>query len=320
MTIRRVKWASAAATAAAVAAAAGVGLVLGAAAQAAPPVAPAPKPAKKPVATKPITGEALPGERLSGGLGPRLDVVFVIDSTGSMGGIIDDGKREMRKIIDTIMSGDPRPDLRVGLVTYRDKGDDYVVKNVPLTRDYAAFDHFLKSIFAGGGGDLPEAVSQGLHVAVSLMNWDLDKNTARMMFLIGDAPAHTDYADGFDFEKEALIARDRKIVIHTIALASYDAELEKQFKRIATITGGTYKVLGPGGGVIGADPGSGTGADGDVYEEHDYSGGAAGAGAPADAPRSGLGRTVTDAIKAEAAKKGTVYAPTPAPAPKKKPK
>ncbi|HEV8324251.1 MAG TPA: vWA domain-containing protein [Myxococcota bacterium] len=292
---------------------AGVALVaaLGGVAGAAAPAkgAAAPVGAKKKAAVGgPIIGEALPGK-----VGSRLDLLFVIDSTGSMGGIIDDGKREMRKIVDDIKAGDPPPDLRVGLLTYRDKGDDYLTKYIPLSRDFEAFYKFMSRVEAGGGGDWEEHVSLAMHVAISKFNWDLDKNTARMVFLIGDAPAHTDYDDGWDFEKEAKIARDEKIVVNTLAMVD-DPKVAEQFKKIASITGGAYKVIGTGSGdAVGAGDG-----DGDHYEEHDYSG----SGDPAAAkPSSGMGKAITEAVKAEAAKKGTVYeGAKPAPAPKKKPK
>ena len=282
------------------------GALGGGAALAAPPVAPAKK-----KASGPIAGEALPGEGLPK-TGSRLDVLFVIDSTGSMGGLVEDGKKEMRKIIDEILAGDPKPDLRVGLLTYRDHGDDYLTKHIPLSRDFEAFYKFMAHVESGGGGDWEEDVSRAMHVSVSLFNWDMDKNTARMIFLFGDAPAHTDYGD-FDFKKEADIARSKKITINAFAMNT-DEKVKEQWTYMAKATGGIYKVIGTGM-ADSADYG-----DDDHYEK-DYTGAPAGTGAGgADAPKSDFGRSVTDAVKAAAAKSGTSYDKAPAPPKKKTPK
>ncbi|WP_434423448.1 hypothetical protein [Nannocystis pusilla] len=59
---------------------------------------------------------------------PRIDVVFVLDTTGSMSGLIEGAKQKIWAIANRLASGEPRPDLRIGLVAYRDLGDDYVTK------------------------------------------------------------------------------------------------------------------------------------------------------------------------------------------------
>src|SRR4051812_47335548 len=66
---------------------------------------------------------------------PKVEVVFCLDTTGSMGGLIDGAKAKIWAICNQIAGGKPTPDLRVGLVAYRDKGDDYVTKVFDLTDD-----------------------------------------------------------------------------------------------------------------------------------------------------------------------------------------
>jgi hypothetical protein len=128
-----------------------------------------------------------------------------------------------------------------------------------------------------------------------------------MMFLIGDAPAHTDYDDGFDFKKEAEIARDKKITINTLAMNT-DPEVTAQWTLIAKVTGGSYKMIGYGGDA--SAPGD---VDGSDVDSKDYS-------ADPSAPTSGLGKAIAGDVKAAAEKTGTKYAkPAPKPAPKKGP-
>src|SRR6516164_877626 len=69
---------------------------------------------------------------------PKVEVVFCLDTTGSMGGLIDGAKAKIWAICNQIAGGKPTPDLKVGLVAYRDKGDVYITKVFDLTADLDA--------------------------------------------------------------------------------------------------------------------------------------------------------------------------------------
>src|SRR5213082_301109 len=66
---------------------------------------------------------------------PKVEIAFVIDTTGSMGGLIEGAKRKIWAIATAIVDSNPDADVRMGLVAYRDLGDDYVTKKVELTTD-----------------------------------------------------------------------------------------------------------------------------------------------------------------------------------------
>ncbi|HEV2764625.1 MAG TPA: VWA domain-containing protein [Pyrinomonadaceae bacterium] len=66
---------------------------------------------------------------------PTLEMVFVIDTTGSMGGLIEGAKQRVWGIINEAMQSSSKPSVRVGLVAYRDLGDEYVTQVLPLTDD-----------------------------------------------------------------------------------------------------------------------------------------------------------------------------------------
>jgi hypothetical protein len=117
-----------------------------------------------------------------------LEVVIAFDSTGSMTGEINEVKAQIHKIGTTMLALVPK--TRFSLCTYRDKGDSYVVKGIPLTSDIRQIEYFLKGVEAGGGGDQPEAVQEGI-------KWALENNkfraSARKIILIfGDAPPHAE--------------------------------------------------------------------------------------------------------------------------------
>ncbi|MEN8239484.1 MAG: cutinase family protein, partial [Actinomycetota bacterium] len=105
------------------------------------------------------------------------DWVFVIDTTGSMGGSIADVKAEAVEIADFMINQDPwgLTPRRVALVEYRDHGDVFVSRVVvPLTEDLQIFVDGVNGLVASGGGDYPEAVYSGLFTAFDQLDWRLN--------------------------------------------------------------------------------------------------------------------------------------------------
>ena len=125
---------------------------------------------------------------------PVVEVAFVLDTTGSMGGLIEGAKRKIWSIASAIVDSNPDADIRMGLIAYRDIGDDYVTKKVELTRDIQDLYANLLELKARGGGDWPESVNEALDVAVNKMQWTQGPDNTRIVFLVGDAPPHMDYA------------------------------------------------------------------------------------------------------------------------------
>src|SRR5437899_9053122 len=64
---------------------------------------------------------------------PKIEVCFVLDTTGSMSGLIEGAKQKIWSIANEITSARPTPDLRLGLIGFRDRGDEYVTKTFDLT-------------------------------------------------------------------------------------------------------------------------------------------------------------------------------------------
>src|SRR5688572_30740279 len=55
--------------------------------------------------------------------GRKIDIVFAVDTTGSMGGLLDGAKRTVWSIANQVRDIENKADLRIGLVAYRDTGD-----------------------------------------------------------------------------------------------------------------------------------------------------------------------------------------------------
>jgi Mg-chelatase subunit ChlD len=146
---------------------------------------------------------------------PVVDVVFVLDTTGSMSGLIDTAKEKIWSIASTMASAQPAPDIRIGLVGYRDRGDAYVTKVVDLNNDLDSVYATLMEFQAGGGGDTPESVNKALFDAVHNMSWSQRDQAYQVVFLVGDAPPHMDYNE-VQYPEIIAAANEKGIVINTI--------------------------------------------------------------------------------------------------------
>src|SRR5262245_12400832 len=180
---------------------------------------------------------------------PKVEVVFCLDTTGSMGGLIDGAKAKIWSICNQIAGGKPTPDLKVGLVAYRDRGDEYVTKVFDLSDDLDAIHGHLKKFVAAGGGDAPESVNQALDDAVNKIKWSDDKKTLRIIFLVGDAPPHMDYKDDVKYPDTCKKAVEKGLIINTIQCGT-DAECTRVWKDVAVKSEGSYAAIPQDGGVV----------------------------------------------------------------------
>jgi Mg-chelatase subunit ChlD len=178
---------------------------------------------------------------------PKVEIVFVLDTTGSMGGLIEGAKRKIWSICNQVANGKPTPDLKVGLVAFRDKGDAYITKVFDLTDDLDTVYGHLKEFKAQGGGDIPESVNQALDDAVNKIKWSTDKDTLRIIFLVGDAPPHMDYTDDVKYPITCRKACEKAIIINTIQCGN-DAECTKYWKDICKLAEGSYVQIPQDGG------------------------------------------------------------------------
>jgi len=176
-----------------------------------------------------------------GGAAPRIEVVFVLDTTGSMSGLLAAAQEQIWAIATELACADPAPDLRLGLVAFRDRGDEYVTRVTDLTRDLDALYTELLGLRADGGGDTEESVNQALHEAVTKLSWSDDPATYRVLFLVGDAPPHT-YPDDVGYAQSSEVAKRRAIAVNTIQCGG-DAATTPVWTEIAERGGGVFSRL-----------------------------------------------------------------------------
>jgi Mg-chelatase subunit ChlD len=179
----------------------------------------------------------------------RVEVVFVLDTTGSMGGLIHAAKEKIWSIASTLAQAQQAPEISMGLVAYRDRGDAYVTRVVDLNRDLDSMYAQLMDFAADGGGDGPEAVNEALEAAIERMSWSQDQGTYRVVFLVGDAPPHMDYQDDVKYPQIVAAAAAKGIVVNTIQCGSM-SDTVAPWRHIASLGGGRYFTVEQSGGAI----------------------------------------------------------------------
>jgi len=180
---------------------------------------------------------------------PRVDVVFALDTTGSMGGMIEAAKEKIWSIASNMASAQPAPEIRIGLVAYRDRGDSYVTRVTDLSTDMDSMYATLMDFKAAGGGDGPESVNRALDDALNKMSWSQDPNAYKVIFLVGDAAPHMDYPNERLFPEIAADAKSRQIVINTIQCGQ-DHAARKSWVDIAQLGAGEYFQVGQSGSAL----------------------------------------------------------------------
>ena len=179
---------------------------------------------------------------------PRVDVVFVLDTTGSMGGLIQTAKEKIWSIATTMASAQQTPEIRIGLVAYRDRGDSYVTKIVDLSDDLDSVYAKLMDFEANGGGDTPESVNKALYDAVHNMSWSQEDQAYQVIFLVGDAPPHMDYNE-VRYPQIVASALEKGIVINTIQCGEIPSAIEP-WTQIASLGHGIFFQVEQAGGSV----------------------------------------------------------------------
>jgi hypothetical protein len=166
-----------------------------------------------------------------------------------MGGLIEGAKQRIWGIVNDVMQSSSHPSVKIGLVAYRDRGDEYVTQVLPLTEDLDKVYTTLMNYNAAGGGDTAENVRRALADALAKAGWSNGgRNVAQVIFLVGDAPPHNDYADEPDTISSAALARKQGMIVNTIQ-CGIDAETKQVWQTIAQYGHGRYFAIPQNGGV-----------------------------------------------------------------------
>jgi hypothetical protein len=189
----------------------------------------------------------------------QVDVLFLIDTTGSMGDEIERLKASMISVSEQLSQLPSAPTVRFSMVLYRDRGDEYVTRTFDFTADTFAFTDALRGVVADGGGDTPESLNAALQDAVSGPSW-LPDDTVKLVFLLSDAaphlPGEPGYEDEPDYVASVRQAAAQGIKIFPIASSGLDDQGEYVFRQLAQVTMGRFVFLTYG--ADGQSPGDST--------------------------------------------------------------
>lgn len=174
-----------------------------------------------------------------------LDVLFVLDGTGSM----DDEIRQLQTGVGPLASRLQQlaggGTVRLGVTVYRDRDDLFVTRTFDLTPDVVAFTQALNEVQAGGGGDTPEDVQAGLHAAFTKPSWRFGE-TVKLVFLVGDAPPHLDYGDATTYRESLTNATQQGVKIMAVGASGLDDQGEYVFRQLAQGSMGRFVYLTSG--------------------------------------------------------------------------
>lgn len=173
-----------------------------------------------------------------------MDLALVIDTTGSMGDEMAYLSAELQEIVERIQRNAGQLDLRIGVILYRDDGDTYVVRSVPLTSDLKSIQVLLAQQKAEGGGDMPEAMDQAMAAATRLQ-WRPE--AAKALVLVTDAPPHDDALAASLQATEQL--RETGVQVVPVAASGVDDTAQYVLRTMAAVTQGRYVFLTDDSGV-----------------------------------------------------------------------
>ncbi len=172
----------------------------------------------------------------------QLDLLFLVDATGSMSDEIDKLTNSIAEIANQIDNLPERPSVRYSLVSYRDRGDAYVVRAEEFTSHLNLFQTQLSRLRADGGGDYPEALNEALHTALHDSDWT-GEDAVRLVILVADAPPHLDYDERFAYDTDMIDAVAMGVKIFPVGASGLDEQGEYIFRQMAQFTGGKFVFL-----------------------------------------------------------------------------
>ncbi len=181
----------------------------------------------------------------------ELEIMLVVDTTGSMGDELGFLCEELAGVVKRV-SAALNCEIRLGLLFYRDNGDEYVTRNFDFTvvSSEKGLNDAVKNIRAqvsSGGGDYPEAVDRALSEAVN-MSWHENSKT-RLLFHVLDAPYHDQQENQSVFANSVKSAAQKGIRIIPVAASGLNILGQYTMRSAALLTGGTYTFLTDDSGI-----------------------------------------------------------------------
>ena len=180
-------------------------------------------------------------------LSDKIEIMFVVDATGSMGDEMAYIKSEIIDVIGQVKEKNPESRVSLAMMVYRDEGDLYLTKYSDFTTDIEAQQKWFAAQNASGGGDTPEAIQVAMKEAVE-KQWS--ENSTKIIIHVADAPSHE--RDIEEWSKQVYKAADQGIKIITVSGSGITKQTEYLFRSQSLITSGQYVFLTNDSGIGGS--------------------------------------------------------------------
>jgi len=178
----------------------------------------------------------------------RIELVFIVDATGSMGDELEFLKDDLDDVIQRVEAINPQSEILTGSVFYRDREDEYEVRKSEFSSDVSTTLAFINQQSAAGGGDYPEAVHTALKTGIQQLQWSENART-RIAFLMLDAPPHYEPQIVNDLKNSIEIAAAKGIKIIPITASGIEKNTEFLMRYFAISTNGTYVFITDDSGI-----------------------------------------------------------------------
>ncbi len=189
-----------------------------------------------------------------------IEIMLVVDVTGSMGDEISFLKAELADVVNRIAANDSEAVIKLAMLFYRDTNDNvpfdyYDFTDVTNESGMSAQQSALNKQNATGGGDYPEAVDEALNIAVG-KQWSTGATT-KIIFHVLDAPAHEGSQYAEKLVNATKTAAEKGIRLCPIICSGAAEATEYTMREAAIYTGGTFVFVTDDSGIGGAhhDPG-----------------------------------------------------------------
>lgn len=177
--------------------------------------------------------------------GKTIEIMFVVDVTGSMSDELNYLKSELKDVVNRIATSFSDAKINLALLFYRDDGDSekFSYSDFLDVTDKKNLDIQQKAInvqTANGGGDYPEAVDEALQLAAS-KQWS--DNSTKIIFHVLDAPAHDKATYKQRYKQAVVDLAEKGVRICPVLASGADLTTEYITRQAAVMTGGTFTFI-----------------------------------------------------------------------------
>ncbi|KAK7099581.1 uncharacterized protein [Littorina saxatilis] len=176
-----------------------------------------------------------------------MDVVFTLDTTGSMSQALDEVKGRVSHMMQRLLADIPR--IKMAAIAHGDYCDEhvfYLTQTQNLTSNLPELVQFVDGLEGTGGGDTAECYELVLQMVREKLDWTSGGGSDKILVMIGDAYPHAvddpQNRDRLDWEEQVDLLAQMGVKIYGVQVFD-DEDSSKFFSKMAAATGGQHLKL-----------------------------------------------------------------------------